>query len=52
MKGIHSTKHIAISEETYKELSKHGSLQDTFDSTISRLLKSASISTTKSEAEE
>jgi len=34
-------KTITISEGTYKDLSKYGTLNDTYDSTIARLIKSA-----------
>jgi predicted CopG family antitoxin len=36
----HCDRRIAISDATYKELQKLGSFGDTFDSVISRLLKS------------
>jgi predicted CopG family antitoxin len=35
------TKTIRISNETYSDLAKHGTLSDTFDIVIQRLLKSA-----------
>ena len=38
---ILQTKTIRISKETYADLAEHGTLSDTFDTVIQRLLKSA-----------
>jgi predicted CopG family antitoxin len=40
-----SRKLIAISEKTYKDLAKRGTLEDSFDSVIQRMIKNEEIAT-------